>query len=127
MPVTWMDHNGKRVLYIDVRQASGKQFVAEMDVSMEMLWAQSDKVPYLANIEDATVSTEVMQWIRKHGPNNAKRMSKLAVVGVTGVKKVFMDAVEVIFSKVAVPARSFKTEQDALEWLVKEDEKRHRG
>ena len=93
--------------------------MAVMDKSKAMLWAQPSKVLYLGNIEDATVSKEVMDWIKTNGPDTGRnRMEKLAVVGASGVKKVFMDVVQLVLSKVAVPARGFKTEQEALDWLV---------
>ena len=115
----WIDYKGKKILYVDVRKATGDEFVAVLEKSKTMLWAQPSKVLYLGNIEDSTVSREVMDWIKKNGPETGgKRISKLAVVGATGVKKVFMDVVQLVFSKVAVPARGFKTEQEARDWLV---------
>ncbi len=115
----WIDYKGKKILYVDVRQATGEQFVAVLDKSKAMLLAQPSKVPYLGNIEDATVSREVMDWIKENGPDTGRqKMSKLAVVGATGVKKVFMEVVQMVLTKVAVPARPFKTEQEAKDWLV---------
>lgn len=115
----WIDYKGKKILYVDVRRATGDEFVAAVEKSKTMLWAQPSKVLYLANIEDSTVSKEVMDWIKKNGPETGgKRISKLAVVGATGVKKVFMDVVQLVFSKVAVPARGFKSEQEARDWLA---------
>jgi hypothetical protein len=115
----WMDYKGKKILYVDVRQATGDEFVAVLEKSKTMLWAQPSKVLYLGNIEDSTVSKEVMDWIKTNGPDTGRsRMQKLAVVGATGVKKVFMDVVQLVLSKVAVPARGFKTEQEGRDWLV---------
>jgi hypothetical protein len=115
----WMEYKGRKILYVDVRKATGDEFVAVLDRSKTMLWAQPSKVLYLGNIEDSTVSKEVMDWIKTNGPDTGRaRMEKLAVVGASGVKKVFMDVVQLVLSKVAVPARGFKTEQEALDWLV---------
>jgi hypothetical protein len=120
MPAKWIEYKGRQVLYADYRKLSSKEFVALLEEADRLILASPNKVLYLGNIEDAAVSREVMDWLRRHGPDTAKKkVEKIAILGVTGVKKVLMDAVTGIFAKVAVPARPFKTEEEALEWLVK--------
>lgn len=120
MPAKWIDYKGKRVLYADYRKLSSKEFVALLAEADVMILASPTRVLYMGNIEDAAVSREVMGWLKQHGPETArKNVDKIAVVGVTGMKKILMDAVQGIFKKVAVPTRPFQTEEEALEWLVK--------
>jgi hypothetical protein len=119
MPAKWIEHKGKKVLYVDVRKASSQEFVAALREGDALARASPSKILYLGNIEDAATSREVMKEIRQIADRMGRKMLiKLAVVGVTGVKKILMDAVVGMFDKSGVPVRAFKTEQDALDWLV---------
>jgi hypothetical protein len=119
MPAKWMDHKGKRILYVDFRKLSAQEILPLMKESDDMVLASPTKVLYLGNIEDAVVSREVMGQLKQYADKSVrKRFEKLAVVGVTGVKKVFFDAFVAMMDKSSVQVKSFKTEDDALKWLV---------
>lgn len=119
MPAKWIEHKGKKVLYVDVRKASSQEFVAALREGDALARASPSKILYLGNIEDAAVSREVMKEIREIADRMGRKMLiKLAVVGVAGVKKILMDAVVGMFDKSGVPVRAFRTEAEALDWLV---------
>ena len=119
MPAKWMDSKGKRILYVDFRKLSSREILLQMKESDDMVVASPTKVLYLGNIEDAAVSREVMAQLRKYADKSIrKKFERLAVVGVTGVKKVFLDAFVTMLDKSGVQVKSFKTEDDALKWLV---------
>ena len=119
MPAKWMDCKGKRVLYVDFRKLTSGEILKLMKESDDMVLASSTKVLYLGNIEDAAVTREVMGQLRQYADKSVrKRFEKLAVVGVTGVKKVFFDAFVAMMDRSSVQVKSFKTEEDALKWLV---------
>ena len=119
MPAKWIDHKGKRVLYVDFRKLSAQEVLLLMKESDDMVLASPTKVLYLGNIEDAVVSREVMGQLKQYADKSVrKRFEKLAVVGVAGVKKVFFDAFVAMMDKSSVQVKSFKTEDDALKWLV---------
>ena len=119
MPAKWMDCKGKRVLYVDFRKLTSSEILKLMKESDDMVLASPTKVLYLGNIEDAAVTREVIGQLRQYADKSVrKRCEKLAVVGVTGVKKVFFDAFVAMMDKSSVQVKSFKTEEDALKWLV---------
>ncbi len=119
MPAKWMDCKGKSILYVDFRKLSSQEILLLMKKSDEMVLASPTKVLYLGNIEDAAVSREVMGQLKQYAYKSVrKNFEKLAVVGVTGVKKVFLDAFVAMLDKSGVQVKSFKTEDDALKWLV---------
>jgi hypothetical protein len=119
VPAKWMDCKGKRILYVDFRSLDSKAILLLMKESDDMVLASPTKVLYLGNIEDATVSREVMGELKQYADKSVrKRFEKLAVVGVTGVKKVFFDAFVAMMDKSSVQVKSFGTEDDALDWLV---------
>ena len=119
MPAKWIEHKGKRILYVDVRKTTSQEFVAALREADVLARASPSKILYLGNIEDAAVSREVMKVIKEIVDRMGRKMLiKLAVVGVAGVKKILMDAVVSMFDRSGVPVRSFKTEPEALDWLV---------
>jgi len=119
MPAKWMDHKGKRILYVDFRKLRPQEVLLLMKESDDMVLASPTKVLYLGNIEDAVVSREVMGQLKQYADKSVrKRFEKLAVVGVSGVKRVFFDAFVAMMDKSSVQVKSFRSEDDALKWLV---------
>ncbi len=119
MPAAWMDHKGKRILYVDFRNLSSQEILQLMKVSDDMVLASPSKVLYLGNIENAAVSREVMSRLRQYADKSVrKKFERLAVVGVAGVKRVFFDAFVAMLDKSGVQVKSFRTEDEAKEWLV---------
>ncbi len=119
MPAKWIEHKGRKILYVDIRNASSREFVAALREGDALARASPEKILYLGNIEGASASREVMKVIKEIADNMGRRMLiKLAVVGVAGVKKILMDAVVSMFDNSGVPVRTFRTEQEALDWLV---------
>ena len=119
MPAKWIEHKGKRILYVDFRKLDPKAVLLLMRQSDDMVLASPTKVLYLGNIEDATVSREVMGQLRQYADKSVrKKFERLAVVGVTGVKKVFFDAFVAMLDKSGVQVKSFRTEEEALKWLA---------
>ena len=93
MPAKWMDYRGKTILYVDFRHLSSQEILPLMKESDDMVRASPTKVLYLGNIENAAVSREVMGQLRRYSDKTVrKKFERLAVVGVTGVKKVFLGA-----------------------------------
>ncbi|MBN2099148.1 MAG: STAS/SEC14 domain-containing protein [Dehalococcoidia bacterium] len=119
MLAKWMERNGRKILYVDFRDLSSQEILLLMKESDSMVLSSPQKVLYLGNIENAAVSREVMKQLRQYADKSVrKRFEKLAVVGVTGVKKVFFDAFVSMMDKSSVQVKSFSTEGEALEWLV---------
>ena len=117
MPVEWIDHKGKRILYADYRGLKPEQVDSLARETDAKLAASPVKVLFLSNIEGAIVTTETMLNVKRSAASMLReKVEKIAVVGVTGVKKVFFDAFVKALGK--TNARSFRTEKEALDWLV---------
>ena len=117
MPVRWVEHQGKKILYADYRGLKPDQIDALARETDDKLVASALKVLFLANIEGTVVTTETMLNVKRSAGSILRdKVEKIAVVGVTGVKKVFFDAFVRALGK--DNARSFKSEREALEWLV---------
>ncbi|MDM7999899.1 MAG: STAS/SEC14 domain-containing protein [Dehalococcoidia bacterium] len=119
MPAAWISHKGTRILYVDFRKLKPESILPLMKVSDDMVRASPTKVRYLGNIEDAVVTREVIAQLRQYTDKSIRqKFEKLAVVGVTGVKKVFFTAFVATLDKSEVQVKSFKTEEEAKEWLA---------
>lgn len=119
MLAKWIEHKGKRILYVDYRKLKPEAILPLMKVSDDMVRASPTKVRYLGNIEDAVVTREVVGQLKQYTEKSIRqKFEKLAVVGVTGVKKVFFNALVATLDKSSVQVKSFKTENEALEWLA---------
>lgn len=119
MPAKWMERGGKNILYVDFRNLSSQEILLLMKESDDLVLSSPGKVLYLGNIENAAVSREVMKQLRQYADKSVrKRFEKLAVVGVSGVKKVFFDAFVAMLDKSSVQVKAFGTEEEAVKWLV---------
>ena len=119
MPAKWIEHRGKRILYVDFRRLSPDQIRKQMKESDDMVRAARSKVLYLGNIEDATVSGDVMGELRQYAERSVRRnFEKLAVVGAAGARKISLDAFTRMVDRSLVQVRSFGTEAEGLDWLV---------
>ena len=119
MPARWIDYKGKKILYVDYRGLSPDQVLAQMKESNDMVRAARGKVLYLGNIEDAAVSGDVMGELRQYAERIVRRkFTRLAVVGVTGARKVSLEAFLSMVGRSLVQVRSFATEAEGLDWLA---------
>jgi len=112
----WMQHEGKRILYVDYRGMKPKDILPLMKETNDAVAAAAGKVLILGNVKDATVTGEVMQYLKRSASMVLRhRAEKIAVVGATGLMAVFFDSFVVALDRDI--ARKFKTEEDALKWL----------
>ena len=119
--VRWIEYKGKRILYADFRGQKGKEAMETLELGAKMAALSPKKVLMLSNFEGAAGSPEWFARVKELGKEVFDvKVEKDAVVGITGVKAVLMEAYNKVTRKGVVV---FKTEAEALEWLVKEDSK----
>jgi hypothetical protein len=88
MPVRWMDHKGKRILYADYRGLKPEQIDSLARETDAKLAASPLKVLFLSNIEGAIVTTETMLNVKRSAGSVLRdKVEKIAVVGVTGCQE----------------------------------------
>ena len=112
----WMEHNGKRIMYVDYRGMKPKEIMPLMKETNDAVAASRDKVMILGHVKDATVTPEVMNYLKRSASMVLRhRAEKIAVVGAVGLMAVFFDSFVVALDRNF--ARKFKTEEEALKWL----------
>lgn len=112
----WMEHQGKRVLYVDYRGMKPKEILPLMKETNDAVAASRGRVLILGNVKGAVVSGEVMDYLKRSARMVLRqRVEKIAVVGATGLMAVFFDAFVGALGRDS--ARKFETEEAALKWL----------
>lgn len=112
----WVDLQGKKVLYVDYRGMKPKDIMPLMKETNDAVAASRTKVMILGHVKDATVTPEVMNYLKRSASMVLRhRAEKIAVVGAVGLMAVFFDSFVVALDRDF--ARKFKTEEDALKWL----------
>lgn len=119
MPVEWIEHKGKRIMFIDHRECSSQEMINNIDLSAEMLQdiPSGVKCRYLANIEGATIDTNVMTRLKQVGKEFDPKVERSALVGVRGIRNILVQG----FNRVTGAGKTqklFDTQEEALEWLA---------
>ena len=114
MSVEWIEHKGKRILRVDLRGLREEQVIETVELEAKMIAESPTKVLILPNVEGASIST--LEQVKRLGKDIiAPKTLKSATLGVTGLKDILLRAYNAFTGSSAHP---FKTEAEALEWLV---------
>jgi hypothetical protein len=112
----WMEHHGKRIMYVDYRGMKPQEILPLMKETNDAVAASRGKVMILGHVKGAVVTREVMDYLKRSASMVLRhRAEKIAVVGATGLMAVFFDSFVVALDRNT--ARKFATEEDALKWL----------
>jgi len=118
MPINWMEHKGKKILYIDYSNQTKEDTIKMLDDVKEVFLKLDEKVLVLDNFEGCFASDEFMKKAKEYGKEYfAPKKKKAAALGINGIKKILLSAFNTFSSDKLVP---FDTKEEALEYLVKE-------
>jgi len=118
MSIEWINHKGKKILYIDYAGLSSKEELEQIEKATKTLVETNDKNNLtLTNLVNAKVDQEFVDMSKVKGKISGQYTKKAAVVGVEGVRKVLLRAVNAFSGN---PREPFSTKEEALEWLVKD-------
>ena len=118
MSIRWVEHRGRRILYHDMRNLSGKEAIESIELLGSEVAASPTRVLVLSNFEGASASRDWMSHAKKLGKGVfAAKVEKGATVGVSGVQGVLLEGYEVFTGR---SVKNFKTEAQALDWLAKD-------
>ncbi|MBN1485532.1 MAG: hypothetical protein JXA37_12515 [Chloroflexia bacterium] len=117
----WTTYKGQRILYCDYRDFSLDALQglrAELEAVQELLSPEAPaSVLALSDVRGSVASPEAVNLFKQASVQTAGYVQKQAVVGVTGLKKVFFD---VIVRLSGQDARAFAELEPAQDWLVEE-------
>lgn len=111
-----INYKGKKVLYGDHTGLSGKNLVDNVIALTKKVIVSNEKpVLVLSNFSDSYASKELMDYLHSEESKLSANMSKVAVVGIVGIKKLLLNSYNQITRG---NTKAFDTEEQAKEWLV---------
>jgi hypothetical protein len=116
MSVEWIEHKGKKILYIRYTGLKPAEMLDQVRKATAMIVdSKSNDVLTLSDITDCYVGKDFMELMKEQGAISLPLTKKAAVVGVTGLKNVLLRASNAISPKPRVP---FDTVELARDWLA---------
>jgi hypothetical protein len=116
MPVSWIEHGGCRILYVDFRDLGSAECLATLHDATAAIAAAPEPVLTLVDGRGAKFDSEFMQAAKEVAPQNSQRTRKRAGVGAQGLKGFLVGLYNVAAAPVAL--RPFPTIEEALAYLT---------
>jgi hypothetical protein len=118
MSVSWIEHGGQSILYVDYRNLGSEACIATLREHAAAIAAAPEPVLTLVDARGAKFDSEFMQAAKAAGPQNTKKTRKRAIVGAEGLKGLLLGFFNV--AAAPVPMMPFPTIEEALAYLTKE-------
>ncbi len=118
MGLSYINHKGKKIMYVDYTHCKNpKEMIEVLNEVRREYERTTETFVAIADFRGNFGSSEFMKEANKLGKDILdKRTLKTAVLGVTGIKKILLNAYNAIVSNKLV---AFDTREEALEYLVK--------
>jgi hypothetical protein len=114
----WMTHKGKKVFYADYSHMSPEELKSEVTSVEPILCSMPiNSVLSLADVRGTYGTPEAMKILKGITAKTKSHVHKRAVVGVVGVQKVLLKAINQFSGQETVP---FDSVDKALDWLVED-------
>ena len=122
MKSRWMEYKGKRILYIDLSdfRQDERSFDEELKFTVETIGQEMYQQPIhsvlvLVDLRNTTITQKVQTKLTERITDTRKYVSRTAVIGMTGIRRVFFD----FFARLAQSeTQPFDTPEAGLSWLV---------
>lgn len=109
-------HNGKTIILHDYTGLSGQAYIDAVEFNgREGEGLETQERLILLDVTDSVVDKEVMKVFKRVSHNASAKLSKTAIVGVTGIQKMFLRAVSTFSS---LDIQTFETRDEAIAWLT---------
>jgi hypothetical protein len=116
LPVSWVEHRGHSILYVDYRGLDSAGCLATLAEQVAAVDAAPGPVLTLVNGRGVKFGSEFLHAAKLAGPKNTPRTVKRAVVGAEGFGEVVLQFFNLAAG--AVPMVPFQTLEEALDYLA---------
>ncbi|MCP4604083.1 MAG: hypothetical protein GY847_26770 [Proteobacteria bacterium] len=114
--ISLLTHRGKEILVLNYSELANGEYLKQIDKVENYIQSTTQKeILKLSILTDTVINDDVMDRIRSLNRKYKGLIEKEAVVGITGVKKVFLKAIFAVSSKDIKP---FAEIDEAKDWLV---------
>lgn len=115
MSVEWVNHKGMKILVFNCKGLKEDTMKPESDILLAMVVKEPERsVLILTDVRDTVVNTEMVQIFKEYGDMMKKYFRKQAVIGVTGIRQILLNAV----TRFTGQAQVFDDIEKAKDWLV---------
>jgi hypothetical protein len=118
MRSTWIEHNGKKILYQDFSKNffNSAAVKAELEEVQRIVTAQPlDSVLVLSDFRDTNVGSDLLSAMNTASAATKDHIQKTAVLGVTGMKRKLADLLTALTGQ---PLKYFDDIESAKNWLI---------
>ena len=117
--IRFITHQGKRILLVDLTNCSAGDVMKIAVQAQRIVTAQlRNSTLILSDLTGVQFSRDAVTRIKEVAVFDRPYVKRSAIVGAEGLPKVFYEALRT-FSRREFP--KFKTREEALDWLVKEE------
>lgn len=100
----WITYKGHKILFADYTGLRDHDIVKMMQTANKMIGEADGSVLALADFSGTYATEEIVQYLRSEDSKQAaKKLKKNAVVGVTGIKKIFLNMYNMVTGGGAKP------------------------
>jgi len=117
MPASWIEHQGRQILFFDYRdQKSDQEMIATLEAGSAMMQPLRRSLLLYNDFEGSVIGSAYMKRVKEVGRMNKLLIGRSALTGISGLKVIFFNAY--------LPAtgerhtRAFQTREQALDFLV---------
>lgn len=121
MPVNYIEHKGKKILFIDLKEMVDQEaMIKDGKETARLIKEKNEPTRLLVDMTNSAAGTEFMSSIKEDGKFILKNIPmKTAVTGITGLKNIMLQGyIKFTGSKL----RSFPTLDEAKEYLGEGDQ-----
>ena len=117
MPVSIINYKGKEILFLDHKGVAENELINSiMAGTRAILESKSKEIIYIADFTDCFINKEVMEYLKSDENKEAvKKTRKSAVIGITGLKKIFLNAYNTFFKS---NVKACKSLEEAKEFVI---------
>ena len=113
----WITYKGKELLLDDYSNIMPEQFPPLIEEITNLTFQSGKKeILLIVDVTGAFANKEAVSAFSESGKKSKMLLKKTAVVGITGVKKIFRNIVNKL---IKLNAKPVSTIEEAKEWLIK--------
>lgn len=110
-----INHKGKEILYVDYQNLKEEEIIKAMDDATDYALQLNKPMLRLSNMTGVFAVPNVFKKAKESGKRTEHLTIKRAAVGITGAKKVLINAFNAFTGN---NAKAFDTVEAAKDWLV---------
>ncbi len=115
MSVSWIEHKGKRILYVNYEGRKAEYMLGVLQQEINILIEQEAPVPTLDNYTNCVITNEFVNALKENEHLIVNKLEKSAVIGISGLKKALLIGYNMFAKRKAVP---FNSREEAMDYLV---------